>query len=146
MVLTEKDIQIVKATVPAIQAHGSAITGRMYQLLFDRHPEVRDYFAAARNQPEKLAGAILAYATYIDDLPKLEAAVAHITARHAASGVMPEHYDAVGAAVLQAIKEVLGEAATAEVLQAWGHAYGFLASVFKEKEAGLYQSMSRKRA
>ena len=82
----------------------------------------------------------------IDDLPKLEAAVVHITARHAAAGVMPEHYDAVGAAVLQAIKEVLGEAATAEVLQAWGHAYGFLASVFKEKEAGLYQSMSRKRA
>jgi hemoglobin-like flavoprotein len=38
--------------------------------------------------------------------------------------VTPEQYDIVGANLLWAIKEVLGDAATPQVISAWGEAYG----------------------
>ena len=41
--LSEKTIQIVKATVPALEAHGLAITRRMYERMF-QNPEIRDLF------------------------------------------------------------------------------------------------------
>lgn len=34
MTLTEKTIEICKATAPTIVVHGEAITARMYELLF----------------------------------------------------------------------------------------------------------------
>lgn len=43
---------------------------------------------------------------------------------------MPEHYPIVGTCLLQAIKEVLGDAATEEIMEAWRVAYGFLADIF----------------
>jgi nitric oxide dioxygenase len=39
--LSDKTIDIVKSTVPALEKAGTAITDRMYQLLF-RSDEVRD--------------------------------------------------------------------------------------------------------
>ena len=51
----------------------------------------------------------------------------------------PEHYPKVAAALLPAIRDVLGEAvATDDVLSAWGDAYGFLADVLIAREAQLY--------
>ena len=50
----------------------------------------------------------------------------------------PEHYPHVAAALLPAIKDVLGDAATDQVLGAWGEAYWFLADILIGKEAALY--------
>ena len=41
--LGENTIRIVKATVPALEAHGLAITRRMYERMF-QNPEIRDLF------------------------------------------------------------------------------------------------------
>ena len=41
--LSDKTIDIIKSTVPALEKAGTAITDRMYQLLF-RTDEVRDLF------------------------------------------------------------------------------------------------------
>lgn len=43
--------------------------------------------------------------------------------------ILPEHYPHVGEALFGAIKVVLGEAATDEILEAWGEAYWFLANI-----------------
>ncbi|MFP5434324.1 MAG: globin domain-containing protein, partial [Alphaproteobacteria bacterium] len=85
--------------------------------------------------------AILGYAENIDKLGALDGAVARMVARHVQTGVKPEHYPKVAAALLPAIREVLGaEVATDAVLDAWAEAYQFLADILIAKEKQAYQA------
>ena len=53
--------------------------------------------------------------------------------------MQPDHYPKVAAALLSAIREVLGEeVATDEVLAAWAEAYTFLANILIGKEQAAY--------
>ena len=132
---------IVKSTAPALQQHGLAITTRMYERLFI-DPDVKAMFDQAAQesgeQPRRLAGAILAYAQNIDKLEALTAPVMRMAARHVETGVKAEHYPLVANALLPAIRDVLGDAATDEVLGAWGEAYWALADILIGKEDILY--------
>ncbi len=89
--LSQKTIDIVKSTVPALKDHGLEITTTFYKIMFENNPEVK-----------------------------------------------PEHYPIVGKNLLLAIKEVLGDAATDEVLNAWGEAYEVIAKIFIDVEEGIY--------
>jgi len=139
--LSPEVIQIVKSTAPALQQHGVAITTRMYERLFVE-PEIKKLFDQAAQesgeQPKRLAAAILAFAQNVDKLPVLETAIERMAERHVETGVQPEHYPAVAEALLPAIRDVLGDAATDEVLDAWGQAYWFLADVLINREKTLY--------
>jgi len=141
--LSPEVIQIVKSTAPALQQHGVAITTRMYERLFV-DPEIKKLFDQAAQesgeQPKRLAAAILAFAQNVDKLPVLEAAIERMAERHVETGVQPEHYPAVAEALLPAIRDVLGDAATDEVLDAWGQAYWFLADVLINREKTLYMA------
>lgn len=140
--LSAKTIAIVKSTGTALQQHGVAITTRMYERLF-QNDEVRAMFdqsaQASGEQPKRLAAAILGYAQNIDKLENLSAPVARMVARHVETGVKAEHYPLVAEALLPAIRDVLGEAATDEVLNAWGEAYWFLADILIGKESEMYE-------
>ncbi len=143
--LSRKTIDIVKATVPALEAHGLAITQAMYERLF-RDEEIRDLFNQSHHgdsgsQPKALAGAIIAYARNIESLGVLGPAVERIAQKHVGLQILPEHYPYVGKALLGAIGDVLGEAATPEVLEAWGEAYGFLAEVLIARERAIYTAI-----
>lgn len=130
--LSEDTIRIVKSTAPALAQHGLAITTRMYERLFVDADIAALFDAAAQErgeQPKRLAAAILAYASNIDRLDALGPAVGRMVARHVETGVRAEHYPAVAAALLPAIRDVLGDAATDEVLEAWGEAYWVLADI-----------------
>ncbi|WP_240993461.1 globin domain-containing protein [Asaia bogorensis] len=133
---------IVKATIPALEAHGVTITKTMYGSLM-RDPSIAAMFnqtdQANGRQPHALAAAVLAYARHIEHPEKLEAALRLIIERHVAVMVKPEQYPVVGEALLGAIKTVLGDAATPEILDAWADAYRFLAEVLIAREAETYE-------
>lgn len=142
--LTPQTVALVKATVPALRAHGLAITQTMYRHLFVDE-EIRDLFnqshqGADGSQPKALAGSILAYAENIDNLGVLAPAVERIAQKHAGLNILPEHYPYVARALLKAIKEVLGDAATDEILAAWGEAYWALAEILIGREAEIYRA------
>jgi nitric oxide dioxygenase len=144
--LSDKTIEIVKSTVPALEAGGTAITDRMYQLMF-RHAEVRALFNQSHHgetgsQSKALTAAIIAYARNIDNLGVLASRIERITQKHCGLNILPEHYHFVAESLLGAIKEVLGEAATEEVLVAWGEAYWFLADVLMAREASIYSRLA----
>lgn len=61
-----------------------------------------------------------------------------MVARHVETGVRREHYPYVAEALLPAIRDVLGEAATDEVLAAWGEAYWALAELLISMEEAAY--------
>lgn len=140
--LSSSTIEIVKATVPALQAHGSKIVSEMYSRLF-MNVEIKKLFNHSNqeghaSQQKALTDAILAYATYIETPEVLAAAVERIANKHVGLQILPEHYPYVADALLGAIKAVLGDAATAEVVQAWGEAYWFLANILIGREKTLY--------
>ncbi len=138
---------IVNSTAPALQQHGVAVTQRMYERLFV-DPAVKAMFDEAAQesgeQPRRLAAAILAYAQNIDKLEALTAPVMRMAARHVETGVKPEHYPMVADALLPAIRDILGDAATDEVLSAWGEAYWALAEILIGKEAAIYAEAESK--
>lgn len=143
--LSPETIAIVKATGPALQQHGVAITTRMYARLFENEA-IRDMFDAAAQesgeQPRRLAAAIVGYAQNIDKLQNLTGAVERMVARHVETGVKAEHYPFVAEALLPAIREVLGaDVATDEVLGAWGEAYWFLADLLIAAEKARYEAL-----
>ncbi|HSW16015.1 MAG TPA: NO-inducible flavohemoprotein [Ramlibacter sp.] len=135
-------IATIKATVPVLQAHGEAITRHFYELMFREHPEVKAFFneahQASGTQARALAGAVLAYASHIDRLEELAGALPRIVQKHAALGILPEHYPIVGKCLLQAIREVLGAAATDDIIAAWAQAYGALADLLIAAEEQVY--------
>ncbi|MGL3820709.1 NO-inducible flavohemoprotein [Sphingopyxis sp. R3-92] len=140
--LSDETIALVKATVPALEAHGLDIVREMYSRMF-QDPEIRDLFNQSNHgdagaQPRALTGAILAYASNIDNLAALAPAVERITQKHVGLQIQPAHYPHVADALLGAIKAVLGEAATDAVLAAWGEAYWFLANILIAREERIY--------
>lgn len=88
-------------------------------------------------QPQALAQAVHAYAANIDNLAVLGSAVERIAEKHVSTLVKPHHYDIVGVEIIGAIKEVLGDAATPEIVEAWKEAYGFLANILIKRENEL---------
>ncbi|MBB2202093.1 hypothetical protein HLH28_11020 [Gluconacetobacter tumulisoli] len=134
-------IAVIKATVPALEAHGLEITQEMYARLF-RTPSIKALFDMSRQgrdgaQPRALALAVLAYARNIDNPGVLDKAVDHIAHRHVDAHILPEHYPYVVEALLGAISHVLGDAATPEVLEAWGKAYWVLADILIGREKAI---------
>jgi nitric oxide dioxygenase len=144
--ISQEAIQIVKATAPVVAVHAEAITRRFYTLMFTGDPVTKLYFNPAHqqggDQQRALAGAICAYAANIDNLAALGPAVELIAQKHCSLGILPEHYPIVGKHLLVAIKDVLGDVASDEVIAAWGEAYGLLAKVFIDREAEIYKEQA----
>ncbi|MFS8070300.1 MAG: NO-inducible flavohemoprotein [Byssovorax sp.] len=155
--LSQQTIDIVQATAPVIRDHGVTIVSVMYRNMFRDNPEVKPYFNQANqsfgenktrasqveafndqafsatpqvgSQAVSLTQAVFAYAQNIDNLGALAPAVLRIAHKHASLHILPEHYPIVGKHLLGAIKEVLGDAATDEIIEAWRDAFGFLAGI-----------------
>lgn len=143
--LTQEVIRVVKSTVPVLAKHGLSITSAFYKRLFHKHPELKNVFNMSNQregkQPMALANAVYAAAQHIDNLGAILPHIQHIGHKHRALNVVPEHYPIVGENLLAAIKEVLGEAASDEILSAWGKAYGVIAQAFIDMEATMYKDM-----
>lgn len=91
-------------------------------------------------QPKALALAVLAYARNIENLGALGGMVERIAEKHVGLNILPEHYPYVADALLGAIAQVLGDAATPEILEAWGKAYWFLAEILIGREEQIYEA------
>ena len=140
--LTKQQIELVKATVPVLREHGVALTSHFYKRMLSHNPELMQVFNMGHQragfQQQALAGAVLAYAENIENLPALLGAVAHIANKHVSVGIRAEHYPIVGKHLIASIKEVLGDAATPELIDAWTAAYMQLADVLIAAEKAIY--------
>jgi nitric oxide dioxygenase len=94
-------------------------------------------------QPRALAAAVYAYAANIDNLPVLSHAVEIIAQKHTSLLVKPEHYSIVGNFLIAALKQVLGEAFSPIVEDAWSAAYWQLAHILMKRESELYEESKK---
>lgn len=137
--MNETTQAIIKSTAPVLKEHGEAITTAMYKIMFAKYPETEALFKDAEpDQYKKLAAMVYAYAANIDKLDTLQSGIDKVAQIHVDVNILPKHYPMVGESLLAAIKEVLGDAATPEIMNAWEEAYGFLAKVFIAKEEAIY--------
>lgn len=141
--LTANQVAVIKQTVPVLQENGEVLTRHFYERMFRENPEVLTFFNPAHQkagtQQRALAGAICAYAQHIENPAALADAVELIAQKHASLGIQAEHYPVVGENLLASIQEVLGEAASPEIIDAWAAAYGVLATIFIDREQQIYQ-------
>ena len=142
--LAQQTIDTIKSTVPVLEVHGLAITKTFYSNLFKDNPQLLNIFNHTNQKKDRqqtaLANTVYAAAVHIDNLEAIVPAVVQIAHKHVSLGILPEHYPIVGKYLLAAIKEVLGDAATDDIIDAWAKAYGVIADVFISVEEDLYQA------
>jgi nitric oxide dioxygenase len=142
IMLSESVRQYVKATVPVLKESGVALTTHFYARMFKHNPELKQIFNQGHqqggHQQTALAMAVLAYAEHIDDPSVLAPVLNLVSNKHVSLGIRAEHYPIVGHHLLESIKEVLGDAATDDLISAWGEAYGQLADMLIAGERKLY--------
>ncbi|WP_260399024.1 NO-inducible flavohemoprotein [Peribacillus simplex] len=90
-------------------------------------------------QQEALGYAVYAAGEHITNLEAIKPVIERISQKHRAIGVIPEQYPVVGETLLQAVKDVLGDTASDEIIEAWGKVYGYIADAFIDLEKGLYE-------
>ncbi|MEV6249400.1 globin domain-containing protein [Streptomyces sp. NPDC051742] len=144
--LSEQAVPVVRATLPAVGGALDEITERFYGRLFAAHPELlRDLFnrgnQANGEQRQALAGSIAAFASALLERPdaRPDVMLSRIAHKHASLGVTAAQYKTVHEHLFAAIVEVLGDAVTAEVAQAWDEVYWLMANALIAVEARLYQ-------
>lgn len=143
--LDEHTKDIIKATVPILQEHGDEITKRFYQLMLEDHPELKNIFNQTNQrkgeQSKALANTVYAAAANIDRLEDILPVVTQISHKHKSLNIKPHHYPIVGKYLLLGMKDVLGDGASAEVMNAWEKAYGVIANIFIDVEKKMYQEL-----
>jgi nitric oxide dioxygenase len=141
--LSPFQVTTIKATVPVLASHGTTITTEFYDDVISVNPVLRNIFnnthQATGHQARALAGALYAYAANIDNLGALSPDLELICHKHASLVIKPEMYVIVGTYLLKTMKAVLGDAATPEIMDAWGAAYWQLADIMIAKENRLYE-------
>jgi nitric oxide dioxygenase len=113
--------------------------------MFSAHPELlRDLFnrgnQAAGTQRQALAGSIAAFATLLVEDPdaRPDVMLSRIAHKHASLGVTADQYQIVHDHLFAAIVEVLGDAVTPDVAEAWEEVYWLMANALIALEARLY--------
>lgn len=146
--MTTEQKQLIQATVPTLREHGVLLTSHFYKRMFEHNPELKHVFNMGNQKNQKqqtaLAMAVLAYAENIENPAILFPVVNTIGHKHTSLDIRPEHYAIVGRHLIASISEVLGDAATPELLGAWTEAYQQLASLMSGHEQKLYdQKLSK---
>ncbi|MFG2880106.1 globin domain-containing protein [Streptomyces sp. NPDC048337] len=143
--LSKTSTETVRATLPAVGAAIGDITDLFYRKLFAAHPELlRDLFNRGNQnaglQKQALAGSIAAFATHLVEHPdtRPDVMLNRIAHKHASLGVTRGQYPVVHRHLFEAIAEILGEAVTPEVAEAWDEVYWLMANALITIEERLY--------
>jgi hemoglobin-like flavoprotein len=126
-------VLLLRDSWSAVAASADALTIRFYEHLFEIDEGAARLFAGVdmTAQRAKLVHALTLVVKAVDDTDRLLPAVAALGKRHAGYGVEDRHFDSVGDALLWALSDVLGDAFTADIRDAWVRAYTLIASVMR---------------
>ncbi|MYL23430.1 NO-inducible flavohemoprotein [Halomonas alkaliantarctica] len=145
--LSPSQEEIIKATAPVVAEHLETITQRFYPLMFARYPQVMPLFNQTHQQnggqPRALAKSVLAYVQLRQSPAQARATLETVVNKHVSLDIQPEHYPIVGECLMAAIGEVLGDAVTPEVADAWSALYQELADLLIELEAERYTAFEQ---
>ena len=127
------DIQLVRNGFAAVATNREGFAAAFFARLFARDPGLRALFATdMTTQGNKLVAALAHVVRSLDRLDSVIDDIRALARRHVAYGVEREHYDLVGAALLEALAEHLGQGFDERARAAWTAAYSTLANAMIE--------------
>ena len=126
--MTPKQVQLVETSFKAFVPVAYKTTEEFYDALFKASPHLRSMFPEdMREQRVKLIDT-LTYAVNGLRYPETLLPVVHdLGKRHKGYRVKPEHYTAVGTALISALEKALGPRFTRDVKEAWQACVAFIA-------------------
>jgi hemoglobin-like flavoprotein len=134
--MTPEQITLVKSTWQQVVPIADQAAVLFYNKLFELDPALRPLFKKdMKQQGEKLMKTLSFAVGGLDRLNEIVPAVQDLGRRHVGYGVLPKHYDTVGAALLWTLEQGLGTAFTPDVKSAWATVYGLLADTMKKAAA-----------
>jgi len=153
--IDEDTLAIIKETAPVVASNIETITLKFYPHMFETHPETKNYFNPAHQiksgsdgskaaQPFALAHAILRYVRHLNNPENLKKSLELAAQKHCALQVHAEHYPIVYESFMWAIGQVLGDAVTPPIAEAWSKVVQYIARAFIERELELYQEKQEK--
>ena len=137
MALSDDQIDLLRHGLRLMHARKQMAAAMFYDRLFAIDPKLRPLFSDDLvAQTEKVMIALGAVVGQIHDLDGCRDMTEDLALRHVTYGVKAADYASVGAAVMATLAEVLDEAFTPDMEEAWRHAYAAIAAVMVETAYG----------
>lgn len=135
--LQARRIQLVRASLPMITPRAERIASRFYERLLARHPSLRPLFAHTDlgRQGRSLMWMIVWAVQQLDNLDELMPRLQELGKRHEGYGVRAEHYELVGACLIEALGHELGEFFPEALSLAWQDVYALMARAMQGVDA-----------
>jgi len=128
--MEQQTIILVQESWAKVVPMSAAAGALFYSNLFEADPSLKALFKGdMEQQAAKLMQMISAAVGKLNDLEFLVPVLQQLGRRHASYGVLPAHYDTVGASLLKTLEQGLGAAFTTETRQAWTSVYGVMAGI-----------------
>ncbi len=126
----DDDQALLAAHFDALGERRRELGRHFYDNLFARHPELRRLFPAdMEGQQRKLEDALDLVVHRLAGRDTLVPILEDLGRRHADYGVLPEHFEAAGAQLLDTLRALSGPAWSEPLRRAWAHAYDRIAHV-----------------
>ncbi|WP_442874002.1 FAD-binding oxidoreductase [Actinomycetospora sp. NBC_00405] len=127
-------VTTIRTSFNAISHRTDELTSLFYGWLFRIAPETRELFPVTMElQRTRLLRALVHVVQMVDRPDELSIFLRQLGRDHRKFGVIGEHYDRVGEALLGALREISGPALwTQEVDEAWSGAYSIVAQSMRE--------------
>jgi hemoglobin-like flavoprotein len=132
--MTAEQKQLVQDSWALVVPIADTAAELFYGKLFELDPDLKPLFTNSdmKEQGKKLMQMISIAVKGLDSLDQLIPAVEALGQRHVGYGVKAEHYDTVGAALLDTLAKGLGDGFTPETEEAWTITYITLATAMKD--------------
>jgi NAD(P)H-flavin reductase len=128
--------RLIRKSFAAIEAQAQEVAQYFYGALFVIAPDTRDLFPVNMStQRGRLLRALVYVVQMVDRPDELATFLVQLGRDHRKFDVLTRHYDAVGMALLSALKQFLKDKWTSDVEAAWTTAYGVVAHTMKEAAA-----------
>lgn len=129
-------VQLIRDSWAVVEPEADEVARFFYGMLFSLSPGTRDLFAVNMElQRSRLLRALVHVIQMVDRPDELLPFLHQLGRDHRKFGVVSSHYEAVGTALLAAIKKHAGSYWTDSVERAWAEAYTVMASAMTEAAA-----------
>ncbi|GAB3140281.1 FAD-binding oxidoreductase [Amycolatopsis stemonae] len=125
--------RLIRESFALIEPKADELAQYFYGALFVVAPDCRDLFPVTMaTQRSRLLRALVYVVQMVDRPDELVTFLGQLGRDHRKFAVVSRHYDAVGVALLAALKRFLKDKWTHEVESAWTTAYGLISKIMRE--------------
>lgn len=129
-------VRLIRDSWAKAEPYEADVTVFFYGMLFTLAPATRDFFPINMDvKRNRMLRALVHVVQMVDQPDDLVPFLRQLGRDHRKFGVEPKHYEAIGTALLAAMKRQLGPDWTPEVERAWAEAYTIVARQMQEAAA-----------